>query len=63
VDPTTIIIFIIAAFSLGAILIMKRDSLPERMRRGLALIAIVLIAFAFFLIVYSFFSMGTGDPA
>ncbi|MOA57715.1 hypothetical protein D3C78_1819430 [compost metagenome] len=57
-DPTATIIFIIAAFSLGAIIIMKRDTLPPGMRRGLALISIGLIAFAFFLIVYAFYSMG-----
>ncbi|MBD2872965.1 hypothetical protein [Paenibacillus arenilitoris] len=58
-DATATVIFIIAAFSLGAIVIMKRDSLPPGMRRGLALIAIALIAFAFFLIVYAFFTMGS----
>lgn len=58
-DYTATIIFIIAAFSLGAVLIMKRDSLPQSMRRGLALLAILLILFAFFLIVYSFFRLGT----
>ncbi len=58
-DSTTSIIFIIAAFSLGLIVVMKRDALPPRLRRGMALVSIALIAFAFFLIVYSFFSMGS----
>lgn len=58
-DTTAAVIFIIAAFSLGAVLIMKRDTIPAQMRRGLALIAIVLIALAFFLIVYSFLTMGS----
>jgi len=57
-DGTSTIIFIIASFCLGAILIMKRDSLPEKARKPLALTAIALIAFSFFLIVYSFFKIG-----
>lgn len=56
---TSSIVFIIAAFSLGAIVVMKRDTLPPKMRRGMALISIALIAFAFFLIVYSLFTMGS----
>lgn len=58
-DTSSIIIFIIAAFCLGAVILMKRDSIPPPLRRGMALISIVLIAFAFFLIVYSFWSIGT----
>jgi glucan phosphoethanolaminetransferase (alkaline phosphatase superfamily) len=57
-DSTTIVIFIIAAFSMGVIVILKRDSLPPGLRRGMAMLSIALIAFAFFLIVYSFFTMG-----
>ncbi|MFD0586658.1 hypothetical protein ACFQZE_01485 [Paenibacillus sp. GCM10027627] len=56
---TSSIIFIIAAFSLGAVLILKRDTIPPGMRRGLAIISICLIAFAFFLIVYSLITMGS----
>ncbi|WP_424766773.1 hypothetical protein [Paenibacillus sp. sgz302251] len=58
-DATATIIFIIAAFSLGAILIMKKDTIPPGLRRGLAILSIVFIAFAFFLIVYAFYMMGT----
>ncbi|MFD0958566.1 hypothetical protein [Paenibacillus chungangensis] len=58
-DATSSLIFIIAAFSLGVVLIMKRDSIPARMRRAMAIISILLIGFAFFLIVYALFNMGT----
>ncbi|OPA81117.1 hypothetical protein BVG16_01905 [Paenibacillus selenitireducens] len=58
-DTTTILIFIVLAFSLGAILIMKKDSIPSSMRRAMAIITILLVAFAFFLIVYSSFHLGT----
>ncbi|WP_168119363.1 hypothetical protein [Paenibacillus sp. HB172176] len=57
-DTTAAVIFIIAAFSLGVIIIMKRDSLPQRSRRTLALLSITLIAFAFFFIVYYLFNLG-----
>ncbi|REK77487.1 hypothetical protein [Paenibacillus paeoniae] len=59
-DPmTSSVIFIIAAFSLGAVIVMKRDTLPPKLRRGMAIISIAMIAFAFFLIVYSLFTMGS----
>ncbi|MCR2806527.1 hypothetical protein [Paenibacillus soyae] len=57
---TSSIIFIIAAFCLGAVVIMKREAIPPKMRRWLALFSIAMIAFAFFLIVYALFTMGTG---
>lgn len=58
-DTMSTVIFVIAAFAAGGILILKRDSLPQSMRRGLAILSILLIAFSFFLIVYSLFNMGT----
>jgi hypothetical protein len=54
-----ILIFIISAFVLGAVLIMKRDTIPPSLRRIMAIIALALVAFAFFLLVYSFFTAGT----
>ncbi|WP_028546330.1 hypothetical protein [Paenibacillus taiwanensis] len=58
-DSTSTLIFIILAFSLGAVLIWKKDSVPARLRRSMALGAIAFIAFAFFLIVYSFATAGS----
>ncbi|QMV40555.1 hypothetical protein [Cohnella cholangitidis] len=52
------LIFIIASFSLAVILILSRERLPESMRRYMAILSIVLVLFAFFLIVYSFFRIG-----
>ncbi|XID95480.1 hypothetical protein ACF3MZ_13595 [Paenibacillaceae bacterium WGS1546] len=53
------LIFIIAAFALGLILILMRDRIPQPAKRPLAILSIALIAFAFFLIVYSFLRLGT----
>lgn len=55
----SVISFIIVAFCLGAVLILKKDTLPANMKRPLAIIAIIMVSFAFFLIVYSFFGLKT----
>ena len=57
-DTTALVIFIIVAFSFGAILIMMRDSIAPPMRRYLALTAVVLVASAFIMLVYAFLTMG-----
>ncbi|MBW7476998.1 hypothetical protein K0T92_19975 [Paenibacillus oenotherae] len=58
-NTTTTIIFIIAAFALGVVAILQRNNIPAPLRRWVAVSAIFFIAFAFFLIVYSFTTMGT----
>jgi len=58
-DTTELVIFIIAAFSFGAVLIMKRDTIAPPMRRFLALAAIVMILSAFIMLVYAFLTMGS----
>jgi len=57
-NSTATLIFVIAAFALGAVTIMKRDTMTPAMRRGMAIISIFFIAFAFFVIVSAFFTMG-----
>lgn len=58
-DYTNVVIFIILAFSLGLIMIMNKDRIPARLRRGMAITSIVMVLFAFFLIIYSFFDLGS----
>lgn len=58
-DLSTNVIFIIAAFSLAVVLILSRERIPQPMRRGLALLSILFVLFAFFLIVWSFWRAGT----
>ncbi|QKS60399.1 hypothetical protein HUB98_27035 [Paenibacillus barcinonensis] len=57
-DSGNVVIFIILAFSLGIVLILGRNSIPDRLRKGMALIATLMICFAFFLIVYYLVNMG-----
>ncbi len=59
-DSSASLLFIIAAFALAAMLVMKRDSVPARLRRGMAIAALVLVLFAFFLIVYALWNAGSG---
>ncbi|WP_442601381.1 hypothetical protein [Paenibacillus sp. KN14-4R] len=54
-----IIIFIILSFVLAIILITKKDTIPPRMKKMLAIFALIFILFSFGLIVYSAFSMGS----
>ncbi|MFC7680853.1 hypothetical protein [Paenibacillus sp. GCM10028914] len=58
-DYTNAVIFIILAFSLGLIMIMNKDRIPQKIRKGMALTAITLILFAFYIIVYSLFTLGS----
>lgn len=53
-DTNATLIFAIASFVLAAVLIWQRNSIPDRLRRGMAIVALALVAFAFFLIVYAF---------
>ena len=52
------IVFIISSFALGILLIVNRERIPGKLRRGMAAIAVLLILFSFVLIVYSFLSAG-----
>ncbi|BFH64243.1 hypothetical protein PAJ34TS1_48350 [Paenibacillus azoreducens] len=58
-EYNSILIFIISAFCLGAVLIMMRNSVPQKLKRGLAGTAAFMILIAFILIVYSLFKMGS----
>lgn len=51
----TVAIFLVVAFSFALVLIMKRDSLPDKLRRPLALLAAVMVVSAFALMIRSFF--------
>jgi hypothetical protein len=53
----SLITFTLAAFALAAVLIIKKDTLPLRAKRPLAIIALIMVSFAFFLIVYSLFTL------
>ncbi|WNS46171.1 hypothetical protein [Paenibacillus sp. MMS20-IR301] len=49
----SLVIYVIVVLCLGAVLVMSKDKMPPRMKRGMALAAVILIAFAFIFIIYS----------
>ncbi len=49
--------FIICAFCFALVIIFKKNEIPAPMRRGLAILAIVMVGFSFFLIIYTFLHM------
>ncbi|KUP22013.1 signal transduction histidine kinase [Paenibacillus sp. DMB5] len=52
-DNESLVIYIVVVLCLGAVLIMSKDKLPPRLKRGMALTAVILIALAFIFIIYS----------
>ncbi|MCP3777218.1 MULTISPECIES: hypothetical protein [unclassified Paenibacillus] len=53
------LIFIILAFTLGGVLIMKRDTIPTPLKKWMALTAVIMVCLAFYLIVYSSLNIGS----
>lgn len=53
-SSSSILIFIICAFALAVILIMNKNKIHPRLKRGLALTALIMVVVSFGLIIYSF---------
>ncbi|MFP4979138.1 hypothetical protein ACE6ED_27305 [Paenibacillus sp. CN-4] len=49
-------VYIIVVLCLGAVLIMSREKVPPKLKRGMALLAVVLILLAFIMVVYTLLS-------
>ena len=49
----SLVIYIVVVLCLGAFLFLSMDKLPPRLKRGMALTAVILIALAFIFIIYS----------
>lgn len=58
VDPQVIATFVIISFCFALVLLLKKDTIAPGFKRGLAIMAVVMVSFSFFLILYSFFTMG-----
>ncbi|MNO39757.1 hypothetical protein D3C76_298930 [compost metagenome] len=52
-DNENLVIYIIVVLCLGAVLVMGREKVPPRLKRGMALTAVIMIALAFVFIIYS----------
>lgn len=53
-DSSNLLIFIICAFALGLVVIMSKNNIPPKLRRGLALTSAIMVALAFCLMIISF---------
>lgn len=59
-DTSSSVLFIILAFTLGTVLLMMRNSIPAQLKKWMALVAVVMICFAFLLIIYNLMLGGSG---
>lgn len=50
-----VITYIIAAFGFALLIILRKNSMPESLRRPLAIVSLFLIISAFILMIISFF--------
>lgn len=57
-DTGTLMVFMIASFALAIIVIWKRETIPERLRRPLALASTFMVGASFTMLVISLFRMG-----
>lgn len=53
-NTESLAIYIIVVLCLGTVLVMSRDRVPQRLKRGLALTAAIMIFLAFVFIIYTF---------
>lgn len=56
-NSSNLVIFIISSFSLGAILLMTKNNLHPKFKRGLATAAIFMIAAAFIMVIYAMLTL------
>ncbi|MBP2001308.1 hypothetical protein J2Z69_002351 [Paenibacillus shirakamiensis] len=54
IDYTRIAVFIVVAFALGLVVIMNKNNIPPRLKRGIALSAAVMIVLAFIFLIIGF---------
>ncbi|WP_203232142.1 hypothetical protein [Paenibacillus pinistramenti] len=47
-------VFVIVAFALAIVVLLSRNSIPQKFKRGLALFSLIMVIAAFVLIIYSF---------
>ncbi|HZG75135.1 MAG TPA: hypothetical protein VEZ72_04700 [Paenibacillus sp.] len=52
-------VFLVVSFCLAAVVILKRDSIPDSLRRPIAIATLVMIVAAFVMLLVTFFTMGS----
>ncbi|WP_223069927.1 hypothetical protein [Paenibacillus caui] len=54
-NSSDVTIFVIVAFAMAIVVLLSRNNIPPRFKRGLALFSVFMVVAAFALIIYSFF--------
>jgi uncharacterized membrane protein len=52
-NTENVTIYVVLVLCLGAVLIMTKDRVPPKFKRGMALTAVIMILFAFIFVIYS----------
>jgi len=52
-------VFLIVSFCLAAVVILKRDTIPEKLRRPIAIATLIMIAASFVMLLVTFFTAGS----
>ncbi|WP_309120151.1 hypothetical protein [Paenibacillus sp.] len=52
-------VFLVVSFCLAAVVILKRESIPDPLRRPIAIATLVMIVAAFVMLLATFFTMGS----
>ena len=58
-SSSALAVFIIVSFCLAAVLILKRDTIPDKLRRPMAIATLIMIVGAFIMLLYTFFTAGS----
>ncbi|NGZ75721.1 hypothetical protein [Saccharibacillus alkalitolerans] len=58
-NTTNIAALIVLTLLLGGVIVFYKDSIPQKLKRGLATAAAVMLLLAFILTVYTLFTMGS----
>lgn len=53
-----LLIFVIASFALAGVILMKRESIPDKLRRPLAAFSVFMVLCSFVFIMIAFLQLG-----
>jgi uncharacterized membrane protein len=54
-NSSDITVFVIIAFAMAIVVLLSKNNIPTKFRRGFALFSVFMVVIAFVLIIYSFF--------
>jgi hypothetical protein len=51
--------FLIVSFALAGVVILRKDSIPQPMRKYLAIFSLIMIVSSFIMLTYTFYTAGS----